>query len=103
MCFIALISMNACTPNFLVGDAVSVVATDKTIGDHIVSYVSKKDCSTVRTELGMTYCKEDEPKDKSPKIHCYNELGKVTCYEQPEIDASRHEVEQKTENPKVWR
>jgi len=102
-CLLSLIALNACTSQFLVGDGISVIATDKTIGDHVVSYISKKDCSSVRTELGMTYCKEDAQKDTGPKLHCYKELGKVTCYELPEVDSSRLEVEQKTEKGQTWK
>jgi len=102
-CLIALLTLNACTPQFLVGDAMSVIVTDKTIGDHLVSYTSNKDCSSVRSELGMTYCKEDALKEIGPKKHCYNELGKVTCYKQPEVDTARNQVEDKTDKIQSWR
>lgn len=102
-CLIAVIALSACTPQMIVGDLMSVIVTDKTIDDHIVSYASNKDCSTVRTELGMTYCKEDALKQTGPKMHCYNELGKVTCYKQPEIDTARNQVEDKTDKIQTWR
>lgn len=60
-------------------EVVSVVASDKTVGDHIISFTSGKDCSSVRAQLGQYYCKEDEPKDP-PKPYCYRTLGNVTCY-----------------------
>ncbi|MCW8835038.1 MAG: hypothetical protein OQJ99_01570 [Rhodospirillales bacterium] len=66
-----------------VWEVASVVTTDKTIGDHIVSYYSGKNCSTARQELGLHYCEEDEPKNP-PDGYCYRTLGKVTCYEQPD-------------------
>ncbi|MEG3618894.1 hypothetical protein V5T82_10550 [Magnetovibrio sp. PR-2] len=58
------------------------VGTDKTVLDHIVSYSSGKDCSTVRSEQGRTYCREDEP-NPTPQVHCYRSLADVTCYAAP--------------------
>lgn len=63
------------------------MATDKTLMDHIVSYRSGKDCSTVRKELGRTYCVEDEP-NPIPAVHCYPSLGDVTCYANPDPNRS---------------
>jgi len=88
--------LSACTSEVLVTDALSTIVTDKTLGDHVVSYISKKDCSTVRKELGMTYCKEDDPSlKKDPKLYCYNELGKVTCYQQADLYSTRRDIEEK--------
>lgn len=95
---IVLVSLNACTTQFLASDAISVIATDKTLGDHVVSLISKKDCSTVRQELGLSYCKEDDlSRIQGPKTYCYRELGKVTCYKQAEAGGARGEVEDKAE------
>ena len=60
----------------------SVMGTDKTIIDHLVSFQRGKDCSTVRMEQGRTYCREDEPNPQY-EGYCYRTLGDVTCYEQP--------------------
>src|SRR5512132_1970979 len=38
----------------------TVVATDKTPLDHVVSLVTGKDCSIIRQHRGLTYCVEDE-------------------------------------------
>lgn len=93
----ALFLLSACS-ELLVTDAISTIATDKTIGDHVISYVSKKDCSTIRSEQGMTYCKEDDPRlKKDPKRYCYHELGKVTCYEQADLNSVRRDIEDKKE------
>lgn len=59
-----------------------VMATDKTVMDHVVSMRSGKDCSTVRSEQGRTYCREDEP-NPMPQMYCYRSLGDVTCYKDP--------------------
>ena len=64
-------------------DVLSVVGTDKTIIDHLVSYTSGKDCSFVYVEKGNRYCKEDEPVIK-PQVYCYSTLGRATCYETPD-------------------
>jgi hypothetical protein len=64
-------------------EAGSVVATEKTFSDHIISYASGKDCSSVRREMGTTYCKEDEV-TITPNVFCYNTLGRVTCYDRPD-------------------
>ncbi len=102
-CF-AMISLQACTSNFMIGDAVSTIATDKTLGDHAISYLSNKDCSTIRKNLGMTYCKEDDPQRiKEAKVHCYNELGKVTCYKEPDNISIRASVEDKKEPVGKWK
>jgi hypothetical protein len=74
-----LLALAACNGISMFGTA-SVVATDKTLSDHAVSYFSGKDCYTVRKETGRSYCKEDE-RNPTPTVHCYRNLGGVTCYE----------------------
>ncbi|NQU61555.1 MAG: hypothetical protein HQ512_10540 [Rhodospirillales bacterium] len=61
----------------------TVVGTDKTIEDHLISYSSGKNCSTIRKERGLSYCEEDEPMIKPP-IYCYKTLARVTCYDRPD-------------------
>jgi len=60
----------------------TVVGTDKTIVDHVVSWSSGKNCSQVRREQGLHYCEEDEP-SANPEVYCYKTLGSVTCYAKP--------------------
>ena len=67
-----------------------VIATDKTLSDHIISLSSGKDCSTVRREKGLSYCKEDEVFIQQ-NIFCYETLGSVTCYERPDPHKGRHQ------------
>lgn len=69
--------------NFSIISSGVVMATDKTLSDHLVSYNLGKDCSTVRVEQGRTYCREDEP-NPMPTVHCYQTLGDVTCYAAPD-------------------
>lgn len=59
------------------------MGTGKTLTDHAVSMYTDKDCSTVRTEQGRTYCREDEP-NPAPTVHCYRTIADVTCYAVPE-------------------
>ena len=70
-------------PGFAQIQGVSVIGTDKTIEDHVISLASGKNCSTIRKEKGLTYCEEDEPNIK-PNIWCYKTLAKVTCYDRPD-------------------
>ncbi len=73
----------ACSNQMIALDAGSVMTTDKTLADHVVSWASGKDCSSVRWELGRTYCKEDEPRPVA-HVYCYRTLGDVTCYDRPD-------------------
>jgi len=68
-------------------DGVTVIATDKTLSDHLISIASGKNCSTVRTELGMHYCEEDEPKGEA-NVYCYRTLGAISCFDRPQHGAT---------------
>ena len=62
-----------------------LMATDKTLTDHLVSFNTGKNCSTVRLEQGRSYCREDEPNPMpAANVTCYQTLGDVTCYTQPD-------------------
>ncbi|PHS78802.1 MAG: hypothetical protein COB59_05210 [Rhodospirillaceae bacterium] len=65
--------------NFSIISTGLVMGSDKTLSDHIESYRTGKDCSTVRMEKGRTYCREDEP-NPIPKVTCYRTLADVVCY-----------------------
>lgn len=76
------VMLSGCTAGML--EAFSIMGTDKTIGDHVISLASGKDCSSVRKEEGLSYCKEDQKRQPpKPKIYCYRNLGDVTCYAKP--------------------
>jgi hypothetical protein len=77
---VCLLALAACNEISIFGTA-SVVSTDKTLTDHAVSYLSGKDCYTVRKETGRSYCKEDE-RNPTPTVHCYRNLGGVSCYDE---------------------
>ncbi|MGF1639654.1 MAG: hypothetical protein ACFCUO_01750 [Rhodospirillales bacterium] len=74
-CLSALV---ACNEVSMLG-AASVVTTEKTLVDHAVSYLSGKDCYTVRKDAGRSYCREDEA-NPPPAVHCFRDLGGVSCY-----------------------
>jgi hypothetical protein len=103
-----LMALGACdfAPQATILDIGSVVTTDKTLGDHLVSIGSGKDCSSVRTEKGQTYCKEDEL-HLAPAVYCYPSLGDITCFGQPDpydtgklpVGADEHNFVRTAPNP----
>jgi hypothetical protein len=64
-------------------DGITVVTTGKTVSDHFVSYASGKNCSTVRRQIGQNFCEEDDLSEPE-EIYCYNTLGNVNCFLQPQ-------------------
>lgn len=92
--------LTACSivPPVALTDWATVGLTDKTIEDHVVSVISGKNCSTVRTNQGRTYCVEDEL-NPEPKVHCYRTLASVTCYDKPDPYGNGHQrVDESTHN-----
>lgn len=87
--FLWLLGGCAFVPESAVVNSATVVGTDKTIADHVISLASGKNCSTVRLERGLEYCLEDEAVPK-PDVYCYRELGGVTCYDKPDMRRGDH-------------
>ncbi len=75
---------------YFVADGITVIGTDKTLEDHFISLTSGKNCSTIRSEQGLTYCEEDEV-NLLPNVYCYRTLGKVTCYDKPDPYSNRQQ------------
>jgi len=87
----ALLLLAACSPaesGIIVGASlISLMETDKTLSDHMMSQFMNKDCSTKRLldggqkmcldENGMTTVAQAVP------TYCYRTLGKITCYTTP--------------------
>lgn len=71
-------------------EGLTVIGTHKTIGDHIASYQRGKNCSTVRLQLGRTYCEEDEQVPME-EVYCYRTLGDITCYDKPLPDREKYQ------------
>jgi len=64
-------------------DGVSVINTQKTLEDHVVSWVNGQDCSLVRASMGDHYCVDNTPPPTEPRTtYCYKSLARVSCYDQ---------------------
>lgn len=88
--FVLLLAAAGCAGNvgngyLLLLESGSVVATDKTVSDHVVSRITGRDCSTVRVERGESYCVESVPAvPPPPPVYCEETLGGVDCYTHPD-------------------
>lgn len=80
-----IIFIGACSPYLPIAayEGATAVGSGKTISDHVISFASGKNCSTIRSNTGRTYCEEDEP-NPIPKVWCYRTIGKVVCYDRPD-------------------
>lgn len=60
--------------------------TDRTVVDEVYSFVTDRDCSTIRAMNGDYYCREHLPTNKvvETRLYCYRSLGSITCYDQPQ-------------------
>jgi len=81
MAMASLLVLSACI-GYGAAEGVSLIVTEKSLGDHAVSIYSGKDCSSVRLERGGAYCAEDEIKPRT-LVYCYRTLGNVNCYTRP--------------------
>jgi hypothetical protein len=79
-------------PQALLIEGATIIGTDKTIGDHVISFATNKNCSTIRKHLGKTYCEEDEI-GHVDEVYCYRTLAKVTCYSVPSPHGELHRVD----------
>ena len=80
-------------------EGVSVMATEKTVVDHVISISSGKNSSTIRKDLGLTYCEEDEITPQM-NVYCYRTLGEITCYDKPAFEGQQERVRQGGEKPR---
>ncbi|MFM7422167.1 MAG: hypothetical protein ACKO54_21055 [Alphaproteobacteria bacterium] len=64
-------------------EGVSLVTTQRGVGDNVVSLVTGQDCSYVRLAKGQTYCASDPPPPAQPI--CTRSLGKVDCWTTPPV------------------
>ncbi len=80
--FFILLSLGACAmlPPVTALEGATAVSTGKTFSDHVVSFASGKNCSTVRSNSGRSYCEENEA-NPAPKVWCYRTIGKAVCYD----------------------
>ena len=73
------------------GEAVSWLATDKFLSDHVASLSTGKDCSLARKLSGEgKYCmteleieRANRPAWTAQKVYCYRSLAAPACYDRP--------------------
>jgi hypothetical protein len=65
---------------------VSVLQSEKTLGDKALSWALDEDCSVFHVARGQSYCQSRAP--APVEKYCYRNLGGTTCYSRPEPDAS---------------
>ncbi|MBM3589481.1 MAG: hypothetical protein FJX33_17200 [Alphaproteobacteria bacterium] len=65
-------------------EGVSLVITQRGVGDNVVSLLTGQDCSYVRLAKGQTYFASDPPPPAQPS--CTRSLGKVDCWTTPPVD-----------------
>ncbi|MEO5375423.1 MAG: hypothetical protein H7840_14320 [Alphaproteobacteria bacterium] len=66
----------------------TVINTQKTVLDHVASFATGKDCSTLRSQDGGEYCKEVVrllPREQKT-VYCYRSLGGVNCFDRPLVE-----------------
>ncbi len=64
-------------------DMASLNATKKTIGDHIVSAATGRDCSSIAFTQTGEYCPDKVVVDRS-RLYCYRTLADVECHHIPD-------------------
>lgn len=66
----------------------SVINTQKTVVDHMLGFMTNKDCSTLRAQDGGEYCKDVVrllPRE-TRTVYCYRSLGGVNCFDRPLVE-----------------
>ncbi len=72
-------ALSGCVGLAVAGAGAAAFGQGKTPIDHTVSWIEGKDCSSIRSRQGLTYCVEDE-RQPPYSAHCFRTLGEVTCY-----------------------
>ncbi len=80
-------SLRPLTPGaltYVLVDGISLINTQKTIEDHVISLITGMDCSVVRASQGDHYCvAPDQTTFYLRTSYCYKSIAKVSCYDQP--------------------
>lgn len=72
-------------------EAFSLINTHKTIGDHIIGWITSKDCSSPRAERGEDYCRDWPGRPPPPQqVYCYASLARPSCFAQPYNEGNDH-------------
>jgi hypothetical protein len=78
----------------------SFATTDKFLADHAVSYATGEECSALQMEQTGDYCRtheeiameaaeaEQRRQAAQSDMFCYRTLGEITCYQEPDHQAS---------------
>jgi hypothetical protein len=78
----------ACDPAALGATAAvgvgSVAVIGRTPVDAAVSLATGRDCSAVRLDRGLGYCRPQEP-PPAPQPYCTRSLGRVDCWREPPL------------------
>lgn len=97
---VAFLGLAACTPATTAAVAgaslVSLVYTDKTLGDQAASMALQEDCSILNFTDNKPYCQKPPSVDDqnsgmaalAASLYCYRTLGGISCYERPDYMAS---------------
>ncbi|MDQ2104652.1 hypothetical protein [Azospirillum isscasi] len=70
-------------------DLASVTSTKKTLGDHLVSAATGRDCSAIVFSETGQYCPEKQYVDRS-RLYCYRTLADVDCHHIPDPFKNGH-------------
>jgi hypothetical protein len=62
----------------------SVMVIGRTLPDAVVSAVAGRDCSAVRLDRGLEYCRPEEA-PPPPVPYCTRSIGSVDCWRQPPL------------------
>lgn len=74
-------------------DVATLMVTDKTMVDHIVSYFKEEDCSAVRASQGEPYCRPIRVAFiPAPEPFCYRSLASVSCFATPNPYGTDHRM-----------
>lgn len=80
--------------------AVSFATTDKFLTDHAASYATGEECSSLQFEQTGAFCRSADEiaaeqaaeaarqQAAESDVYCYRTLAQITCYEQPDYQAS---------------
>lgn len=65
-------------------EVLSVINTKKTLTDHVATWVTGKDCSTIRAQREGAWCVDwPAPPPPQQQVYCYASLARPSCYAQP--------------------
>ena len=62
----------------------SVMVIGRTLPDAVISAVAGRDCSAVRLDRGLDYCRPVEP-PPAPPPYCTRSFGSIDCWRQPPL------------------